>query len=262
MASHHITVNYLVIGILVLVLACGGVGAYFGLKGYNKLMDRAEASEKLTVQYEQTWKESQQQVKAANDLYEKELTQHAADRAADAQRLLDLTKAMQALNANADKHISDVTQPGKSAEQAFIDLKDAYKTTALGGTLALSVTADKDSGEKLMSFPVPTVQQFTATKIDRDRLFDNVTNLNQQVGVKQKDLDSLGLDFKNLQTTYNTLKESDNQLQSANTQCLDTVKQYKKVAVKTKWQKIWAGTKTGLMVGVSLLAGYELGKRL
>jgi hypothetical protein len=262
MANHHITVNYLVIGVLILVLACGGVGAYFGLKGYNKLMDRAEASEKLTIQYEKSWQDSQQQVKVANELYEKELTAHAVDRAADAQKLLNLTKALQILNANADQHMHDVTQPGKSAEQAFLDLKDAYKMTPFGGTLTLNATEDKESGEKLMTFPVLMVQQFTSTKIDRDRLFDSMTNLNQQLGTKQKDFDSLGLDFKNLQATYNTLKESDNQLQLANGQCLDTVKKYKAVTVKTKWQKIWAGTKKGLYIGGSLIAGYELGKHL
>ena len=169
---------------------------------------------------------------------------------------------MQALNANADQHMHDVTQPGKSAEQAFLDLKDAYKMTPFGSTLTLNAAADKDSGEKLMSFPVPMVQQFTSTKIDRDRLFDNVGNLTQQVAVKQKSLDSLGMDLTNLQTTYNALKTSDNQLQLANGQCLDTVKKYKQVAVKTKWQKIWAGTKKGGEIALALLGGYELGKRL
>ena len=40
LATHHITINYVVIGVLLLILSFAGVGAWFGLKGYNKLMDR------------------------------------------------------------------------------------------------------------------------------------------------------------------------------------------------------------------------------
>jgi len=74
MVNHHITLNYVIVLILFFVLTCGGVGAYYGLKGYDKLMQRAEASEKLMVQYEQSWKQADSQ-------YQKEATEHAADRA-------------------------------------------------------------------------------------------------------------------------------------------------------------------------------------
>ena len=262
LVSHHVTINYLLVGILLFVLVCGGVGAYIGLQSYDKAMQRAEASEALMVQYEQNWKDSQQQVKAANDRYEKEAIQHAADRAADAQKLLSLTKAFQTLNANADQHIHDVVQPGKTSEQVFSDLKDAYKMTPSGSALALSVTADKDSGEKLLSFPVPIVQQFTATKLDRDRLFDSTVNLNQQIILKQKDLDSTALDLGNLRISYDTLMDSDGKLQMANTQCQETVKNYKTVAKKTKWQKFLAGAERGGEIALALLGGYELGRRL
>lgn len=262
MVSHHVTINYVVIALLVFVLLGAGVGAYVGLKSYDKAMQRAEASEKLMVQYEQSWKDSQQQVKAANDRYEKEATQHMANRAVDAQKLLSLTKAFQALNANADQHIHDVVQPGKTSEQVFSDLKDAYRLTPMGAALALSVTADKDSGEKLLSFPVPVVQQFTATKLDRDRLFDSLTNLNQQLTLKQKDLDSLGLDLGNLKASYDTLKDSDDKLQKADTQCQQTVKDYRKVAKKSKWKKFLSGAERGGEIALALLGGYELGRRL
>ena len=37
LATHHITINYVVIGVLLLILSFAGVGAWFGLKGYNFL---------------------------------------------------------------------------------------------------------------------------------------------------------------------------------------------------------------------------------
>jgi hypothetical protein len=260
LANHHITLNYIVIGILLLVLAFAGVGAWFGLKGYNKLMDRAEASAKQTAQYEQNWKASLDQTKAANDLYEKEAAAHAADRAADAQKLLDITKAMQALDARTNQQLTQVLAPGKSAQDAFADLTGAYKGTP-GVSFGLNLSKDS-TGEQLLGFRVPEVQQFSATKIDRDRLFTDNGTLTQQVALKQKDLDSTGLDLKNLQASYTALKTSDDNLQLANASCKQTVMAYKKVAVRTKWQKLWAGTKRGAEIAGALLAGYELGKHL
>jgi hypothetical protein len=260
MANHHITINYIVVGILLLVLAFAGIGAWVGLKGYEKLMERAEASEKLMVQYEQGWQASQQQVKAANDLYQKEAAAHAADRAADAQKLLGLTQAMQALDARTTQQMAQVLAPGKSAQDAFSDLGGAYKGTA-GISFGLNLSKDL-TGEQLLGFRVPEVQQFTATKLDRDRLFSDDASLTQKLALTQKDLDSTGSDLKNLQASYAVLKDSDDKLQLANAQCQKTVTAYKKVAIKSRWQKIWAGTKKGAEIAGALLAGYELGKHL
>ena len=119
-----------------------------------------------------------------------------------------------------------------------------------------------DLPEQLLGFRVPEVQQFTATKLDRDRLFSDDASLTQKLALTQKDLDSTGSDLKNLQASYAVLKDSDDKLQLANAQCQKTVTAYKKVAIKSRWQKIWAGTKKGAEIAGALLAGYELGKHL
>jgi len=244
LASHHITINYLLIGILVLVLACGGMGAYLGLRGYERLMDRAEASEKLLVQAEQ-------QAKAADDLYQKESAQHAADRAAAEQRYADLLRTLKERNQKADTDIVKVLQPGKSDQDVYSDLKAAYKNTPV--SFGMDVREDSQTGEHELAFPIPVVQQLTATKIDRDRLWDEVQNLGQQAGLKQKEYDSLSADYKALQ-------DDRAKVAAANAQCQDTVKKYKAVAVKTKWQKIWAGTKRGAEIGGGFVLGVLAGR--
>lgn len=260
MASHHITLNYVIVAILFFVLTCGGIGAYYGLKGYDKLMQRAEASEKLTIQYEQEWKQVDAQ-------YQKEATEHAADRAQWATQIAaanakeaGLIQQLKDLNTKVDQSIIAVLQPGKSAQEVFGDLKESYKGTPL--PLALNVSADPQTKEQLLTFPITTVQQFTATKLDRDRLASNVDNLNQQITTKNQTIDGLTKTNTSLTTDFNALKNDDDKLKLANTQCQDTVKKYKAVSVKTKWQKIWAGTKKGAEIAGALLAGYELGKHL
>jgi regulator of replication initiation timing len=249
-----------VVGILLLVLTCAGIGGWFGLRGYNKLMDRAEASEKLMVQYEQSWKQADSQ-------YQKEATEHAADRAQWATQIAaanakeaGLIQQLKDLNTKVDQSITAVLQPGKSAQEVFGDLKDSYKNTPL--PLTLNVSADPVTKEQLLTFPITTVQQFTATKLDRDRLASNVDNLNQQITTKNQTIDGLTKTNASLTTDFNALRADDDKLKLANGQCQDTVKKYKAVAVKTKWQKIWAGTKKGAEIAGALLAGYELGKHL
>jgi regulator of replication initiation timing len=260
MVNHHITLNYVIVLILFFVLTCGGVGAYYGLKGYDKLMQRAEASEKLMVQYEQSWKQADSQ-------YQKEATEHAADRAQWATQIAaanakeaGLIQQLKDLNTKVDQSITAVLQPGKSAQEVFGDLKDSYKNTPL--PLTLNVSADPATKEQLLTFPITIVQQFTATKLDRDRLASNVDNLNQQITTKNQTIDGLTKTNASLTTDFNALRADDDKLKLANGQCQDTVKKYKAVSVKTRWQKIWAGTKKGAEIAGALLAGYELGKHL
>ena len=239
LASHHITINYLLIGLLVLVLACGGMGAYLGLRGYERLMDRAEASEKLLVQAEQ-------QAKAADDLYQKESAQHAAGRAAAEQRYADLLKTLKERNQKADTDIAKALQPGKSDQDVYSDLKAAYKNTPV--SFGMDVREDSQTGEHELAFPIPVVQQFTATKIDRDRLWDEVQNLGQQASLKQKEYDSLSTDYKALQ-------DDKAKVAAANTQCQQTVADYRKVAKVSRLRRVFNGAKRGGELAVALLAG-------
>ena len=258
MASHHVTINYVLIAVLVFVIGCAGVGAWFGLKGFDKLMQRAEASENLMLQYEQSWKQADAQ-------YQRQAEEHAADRAQFASQIAaanakeaSLVQALREFNTKFDHSIEAILQPGRSAQEAFGDLRDAYKNTSVPVTL--NVSSDPQTKEQLLTFPVTTVQNFTATKLDRDRLASNVDNLNEQLATKQVAVEGLTKTNASLTTDYNALKDADDKLKIANAQCQNTVKTYKAVAKKTKSQRIWSGMKTGGMVAVSLLAGYELGK--
>ena len=157
------------------------------------------------------------------------------------------------MDQKADQTIAAVLQPGKTAEAVTKDLKDAYKDTP---NIDLSTNSSKDTaGEELLAFPIMTVQKFVATKLDRDRLFEDTLNLSQQLDLEKQTNANLTSDYRALTTTHALLVQTEKT-------CEDTVAGYKKIVVVSKWQKVWNGTKKGVEVAVALLVGYELGRKL
>ena len=244
LAHKHVTVTYVLIGVLVFVLALGGVGAYIGVKWVDASLARAEASEKLTAQYKT-------QYDALNLTYQNELAAHAADRAADAQKQAALISSMSNVNQKADTSIAKVLTPGKTATEAFADLKDAYKGTPSIGNLTLNVSKDSASGEQLLTFTVPEVQQVTATKLDRDRLTSNLDNVNQQLTLEKDKTTTLTSDLTNLQTAHTALIKTE-------TQCETTVADYKKVVKPSKFKIVLGYALKGALFAGGIVIGHRL----
>jgi hypothetical protein len=223
LSKHHVTLNYAVIGVLVLVLALCGVGGYFGLKSYESAMARAEAAEK---QFNADRKELTAQLVASKTVQ---------DTATKAQQVI--VKVVHDRDAATDKKIADVSAPGKSATDALSDLSAAYHGTIVADPNA--VTADGR-----LAFPVFTVQGFTASKIDEERLAANLKSSVDNLAQEQKKTASLTADVA-----------------AANKAVADAepaIKAYKKIAERSKWRKIGAGAlKAGIFV-----AGIYLGHKL
>lgn len=242
LAHKHVHVSYALIGVIVCVLALGGVFAFYSNKSYEKAMERAEAAEKQMLLYKQQSDDSNKQ-------FQSQLATDQAQRAADTQKIMDLESKISAQQAAANAAIGNALKPGKSAQEAFTDLSGAYK-----GVLAPALNLSKDDkGEQLLGFRVPEVQRFTADKIDLDSTKNVLSEKQQELVTKDGTIVSLNKDLKAASDNYSALSTTE-------LKCEETVKAYKAVAVKTRWQKIWAGTKKGLEIGAAILAGYKLGK--
>lgn len=245
LAHKHVTISYTLVGLIVLILALCCAGAYFGNQSWQKAMDRAQAIEQEMnadrAQYQQTLAAMQKQIDQNN-------AQIQADQVRQQQLIDQINKRDQ----QANKVITDVLQPGKTATDAFSDINAAYK-----GIVALTqdIVKDPNSNDQLLAFPVPAVQQFTAAELAEQRDSKDLADTKGQLAAEQDKTAKL---TDNLNKTNDTLAS----LQKTDAVCQQTVAAYKKVAKKTRWQKIWGGIKKGAEIGGSLVLGYEIGHHL
>ena len=236
--THHVTMSYLLVGIIIVMIACGGVFAYFSNKSYNAAMTKADAAEKQMVVYKQ-------QSDAVIAQFQQQIALDTAARAADQQKIIALTNQIAAQNAAAQTAINNALKPGKSAQEAFADLSSAYRGVI---TPELSLSKD-DKGEQLLGFRVPEVQRFTADKIDLDNKTQVIKEQEDELADKDDQIKSLDNDFSKSEQALTALQKTE-------TACQQTVVDYKKVAVKSRFKRIMGGVLKGVIFGAGIIIGH------
>jgi TolA-binding protein len=207
--SHSIKVNYLLV--LVLAVVIGTFGAFYlhSVHSYENLLGRAEQREATYL--------------SKLDQLDKRLE--------DSQNKIDQLQAQQSKvqtqivyrDKETDKQIGIVTAPDRAAIDIASDVQTNYNFSP--------VTVAPD----LLTFKPYQVQTFVATKLDRERLFQDVKGLNTMLSLEKE--------------TTATLTEDKQECKAALTEAKGVIDGYKHVAKKTKWQRIKdAGEKTGLIV--------------
>lgn len=227
LSSHHVTVSYTLIAVLAGVIALAGVGGWLGLKFADRQIARAEAAEKRSEQLVQN--------------FEQQLKQDTAQRDQDTKQQQAIVKIVDTRDQSTDSKIQQVLSPKVDAQQAITDLNNAY-----AGQLSLAGTPV--TPDNRISFTVPTVQQFSATKIDRDRLFADRTDIQRSLSLEQDKTKTLNNDLLSCQVSLTGDEK--------------TIKEWKSAAKKSKFRKFLDGAKTAAEIGVALVAGYEIGHRL
>ncbi len=214
----HVTMSalQLVVGLLVL-MGLGGLYLHT-MQSYQRVLGKAEEREAAYMarfeRLEEKW-------------------------AADRTRIEELTKNQAQAQTRivyrdreADKRVAEVLAPSRPAEQVRQDLQSAYSF----GPLTVE--------GNLFTFDTPQVQQFVATKVDRDRLAENLKDTQGQLHDEQEKVNILEA---NLGEAQGSLKEAQGVIDG-----------YKKAAKKSKWQRFFDGAKkVGLFVG-----GIAIGKAL
>jgi septal ring factor EnvC (AmiA/AmiB activator) len=243
LAHRHVNVSYTLIGVLVLILTFGGVGAYFAAKWVDRSLARAEKVEELYKQERATADQ------AVTDL-KKQLADSQTAQAAAQKKIEDMQSQISSNNQKAAAQKEEILKPGKTASEAYADAANHYKLTS-----PLDITQSADKTEQLLAFRIPDVQRFTATKVDLDTANANSVLKDQQLG--QKDVQ-----ITNLKNDVAKSNDALTKMTAADDKCEIALQDYKKIAKRTKFQKILHGAWTGLKIGGALIAGYELGKKI
>lgn len=223
LAHKHVNVSFLLIAVLVVVLGLASVGGYIAVKFADRQIARAEASEQRLV--------------AAQQVFEKQLADNTAQRAQDTKQQAVIVKVVHDRDTSTDAVIAQALRPAKTPEAALTDLEGAYKGTLPADNV--SVLADSR-----LVFPVPLVQQFTATKYDRDRLFADRDDIKAALGLEQDKTKTLTADLAGAQ---GTLKD-----------CQDTVKKWKDAAKASRFKKFFKGAGTVVAVIAAAYIGHKL----
>jgi predicted RND superfamily exporter protein len=266
LAHKHVTVSYVLIGVIVFVLLLGCGGAYIASKIYDKEIARAEAAEKQSNILQQQAAAAQQlmvQYKTESDAkteqYTQQLEADKADRVRDAQTIASLQQQIQNRDAAAHQQETNVLAPGKSAQDAYNDLAGQFKLTT-------PFTPEKDkAGNDRISFLTPDVQQFTAAKIEANTSKADLAATNSELDAAKHTNVTLTNDLGNAQAALGALTRTESQ-------CEDTVKQknatideknktiadYKKAAGAGKWRKMLNGAEKVLLFVGGIYIGHKI----
>jgi septal ring factor EnvC (AmiA/AmiB activator) len=241
LAHKHVHISYALIGVILLILALCSVGAYFGNKSWQKAMENAETAEKQMVadraQYQQTLASMQKQIDTNN--------QHIA---ADQAREQSLINQINKRDAAANKTITNVLQPGKSATDAYADVATAYRGIA---SFTQDIISDPATSEPLLAFPIPAVQHFTAAELAELRDSKDLADTQGQLAAERDKTANLTANFTN---STETLAK----LQATEAQCEQTVADYKKVAKKSRFRKIMDGAIKVAIFAAGIAIGHQL----
>jgi hypothetical protein len=207
---------------LVIVALVLLVGCWLG----NKYLDNAALDAKTRNGV------AQQEASAAKNAADIAGQQYAATIAALTQQNLALSATINQRQVYTQQKVADVTAPTKTATDAISDIGTAYDRK-----IDVSI---EPTGR--LSFPVPEVQQFTATKIERDA--DEATIADQVVVIKNQQVE-----LDKGATLVSSLKAAQ---VTSDTACKTEVAQVKANANKSKRTWFIIGFAAGL--GTRILA--------
>lgn len=195
--DHHLTVNFTWVAVVVAFLALFGFLFYRSSLSYEKALATAEAHEQ---QYQTTLGALENQLKA--DQQQISVLQ---------QQKAQVQTQIVYRDKQADTQIATVQSPSREASQVANDVQTSY------GFAPDSVTGD------VFTFGKPAVQTFVATKIDRDRLSSDNTDVRNELSLSDNANKLLANDLQGTQA----------QLKSAQ----GVIDGYKKVAKKGFWRR-------------------------
>ena len=219
-AAHQRRVSQMFVGIIVLVLALAGVGAYLGLQAYEREASHAQALE--------------QKYEDAQKLFAEQLAAHDAERVANAEQSAAL--------------VAQIAARAKQPQAPAVQKALAPTATALeirSGLQAVLSPRHPDlppmdiAGETIEISPV-SAQALVADEVLLNKVIADLTDTQSLLALANADKASLSSDLA--------------QSQAQNAEAQKVIAAYKKAAVVTKWKKFLNGAqKVGiLIVGISL----------
>lgn len=252
LAGKHVTVSYTLIGLVFFLVLCIGAGGWFALKMYDQEIARAEAAEKTAVEAQNLMLQYKQSSDAALKAAQDQIVQDQAQRAQDVVQIASLTVKIQQRDTAANAAIAAAKDPNKSLTQSAGDLTAVYK----GSPDFLSVLPLTPDGS-FIELNKTQAQDITVTKLDDDKVNADLKDTQTQLSTSQHDVTTLQNDLNLGTEAFTSLQKTEEQCEVTVTDKQKALDDYKKAAIKSKWQKFLIGAeKVSIFIG-----GVALGHR-
>jgi len=224
LAHRHLSFSYALVGTLVLLLVLMGFGGYLGVKAFDAQLARQEVKD---AQYNQDRK-----------VFMDQLSAHDAERAAQATQIASLGLRIAHRNAEPlPKEVQAGLLPDATAETVARAVTTAYsKNPAFGQATATP------GGQ--VSLSVPQAQATVEAKVGFDKASADLAD--------EKSMVSL------LNGTNLSLSNDLNQCKLLNTKAQADIAGFKKLAVRSKWQKFLGGMKTAAAFAAGAYVGHKI----
>lgn len=227
-------------GVFVLFIALIAAGGYFGLRSYDKQVERADA---LALQFQKS-----QELAAASQKQLADII--AADTVARAQetaRQQDIEQQMLKRNTQAPAPVVvEALKPSANAANVVLAIQSQHAND--NPPVDPKVLSDGN-----LSISVPEAQRWVSEKADLDRFSANYRDEVQLYTLEQSKTTSLSKDLAQCQDT-------ETKDQAALTDAKKTIAAYDKAAHKSKFRKILGSIgRNAERVGL-IVAGIELGQ--
>ena len=236
LAHKHITLSYAILAVLVIALAVGCLGGYMGLRGYERALARAEAAE-------QRFEQKDQQYQQMFTAFQQQIAKDSADREAASQQQAKLEAQ---IASRANQPLPTVVQTGLKPDATAQEAGNALGAVFTKPDAPVVPMATPDGKVQISA---KEAQEVASLGIDGQRAEADLKDEIALYTIETTKTISLS---KDLQACTDTLAVSKDDLKEAKV----TIADYKKVAKRSKWQKIWQGFKT---YGLPVLA-YAAGR--
>ena len=221
LAHRHITVSYLLIGILALVVSAAGVGGYLGLRAYDAQLARADAQQAVYIADRTAWQMA--------------LNEHDHQREAAEAQVASLEAQI------AKRQVQPIPAPVKAGLAPDANAKEAAEAlkTVYNGSVVPEATP-----EGKVSTTVTETQLLIGSKLKLDTVSANLADEIKIAGLQKSSIDTL-------QTDLNSCK-------NINIEANKTIDAYKKAATRGKLRRFfdsavkYAGPVVGVIIGYSI----------
>jgi hypothetical protein len=220
LANKHIGLIFGLVGTIVLMLGLMGVGGYFGLKAFDAQLSRQEVRD---AQYQ-----------TDRTTFLNTLAAHDTERAAQALQIAQLQAQIKARDSKPlPKPIQDGLKPDATAQAAAGAVSVAYSDIPGFGQATTTP-------EGQVSLSVPQAQATVVAKVSGDKAQGDLKDEKVINGLQETTIGSLKTDLNSCTSTLSKAEKD--------------IAGFKKLAVKSKWQRFLAGAeKVGLLAGGAML---------
>src|SRR5271157_1905486 len=224
LAHRHLSLTFGLVGTLVLMMVLMGFGGYLGLKAFDAQLARQELKD---AQYQQD-----------RTTFLSTLQAHDAERLADAKKIAELEAQIKQRDSKPlPPAVDNGLKPDATLPEVEFGLRTAFNDVP-GFNLPLPLVGP------YIELTAPQAQAVTRSKVEGDKAKGDLGD--------QKSINSL------LDSANSSLTNDLNSCKALNVQANKDIAGYKKLAVRSRWQKFVGGMEKVLIFGAGAYMGHKI----